>query len=492
MPLDPRTPVLVGVGVADQRCEDPTEALEPFALMAAALEAAARDAGAPALLAEADSIRVPRGFWEYTDPGRLVSERVGANPRESVLAEIGVVQQTLLTDACAAIASGMEEVALVTGGDARYRHLRAGLAGIEIRDTAQPDGKPDVVLKPAGSLWADLEFERGLMMAAPYYSIIENALRHSRGQSVDEHRDSIAALWSRMSEVAATNPHAVHRTLVAAETIRNPSERNAMIAFPYTKLHNSDWNVDQAAGLILCSVGKARAYGIPEERWVFALSGTESNHMLPLSNRAQLHRCPAISIAGGRALELAGRSVDEIAHLDLYSCFPVAVQIFALELGIDLERPLTVTGGMRFAGGPLNNYGLQATARMAEVLRADPGSTGLVTTVSGFLTKQGFGIWSTEPPLEGYRSEDCSAAVKAETPTRPLEAGFTGTATIAGYTVMYLAGKPLKAVAVCDLPDGGRTVVADEASELVQAMTREEFCGRRVRVSEDGGFVPLA
>jgi acetyl-CoA C-acetyltransferase len=484
--------VLVGVGVAQQRCDDPVTALEPVALMVAALEAAARDAGVTALPAQADSIRIPRGFWAYSDPGRLVADRIGATAPRSVLAEIGVLQQTLLSDACAAIASGREEVALVTGGDTRYRNLRAQLAGIEVSDTAQADGKPDVVLAPAESLWADLEFERGLMMASSYYAIMENALRFSRGQTLAEHRDAIAALWSRMSEVAANNPHAAHRAPVAAATIREASERNAMVAFPYTKLHISDWNVDQAAGLILCSVAKARACGIPEDRWVYPLSGTESNLMLPLSNRAQLHRCPAIAIAGGRALDLAHRRVDEIAHLDLYSCFPVAAQVFALELGIDPERQLTVTGGMRFAGGPLNNYVLQATARMAEVLRGDPGSTGLVTAVSGFLTKQGFGVWSTAPPTSGFHFEDCTAAAAAATPTRRLEARARGTAVIAGCTVLYQKGEPSKAVAICDLADGARTVVESADVELMRAMTREEFCGRSVRVSEDGGFAPLA
>ena len=128
--------------------------------------------------------------------------------------------------------------------------------------------------------------------------------------------------------------------------------------------------------------------------------------MLDLSTRAQLHRSPGIEIAGARALELAGRSIGDVKHVDLYSCFPAAVQQFARELGLGLDRPLTVTGGMRFAGGPLNNYALQSVARMAEVLRADPGSTGIVTAVSGFLTKQGVGLWSTDAPAQRFGFAD--------------------------------------------------------------------------------------
>jgi len=485
VPLDPRTPVLVGVGVADRRCDDPSEALESSELMIEALAAAEADAGVRGLLAAANSVHVPRGFWDYSDPGRLIGDFFGASGARTVLAEIGVLQQTLLNGACCAIASGEEEIAIVTGGDAKYRNLRAGIAGTPLVDTVQTDVKPDLVLQPSASLWSTVEFDRGLMMPAQFFTMMESAMRFDAGLSIDAHRDRIAELWARMSEVAVGNPHARHREAVPADAIRNASERNPMIAFPYTKMHNSDWNVDQAAGLIFCSVAKARALGIPEARFVYPLSGTEANQMLDLSARAQLHRSPGIEIAGARALELAGRTIDDVDHFDLYSCFPAAVQLFARELGIGLDRPLTVTGGMRFAGGPLNNYVLQAVARMAEVLRDDPGSTGLVTAVSGFLTKQGVGLWSTEAPEQGFRFADVTAEVTQATETRKLVAAPEGPARIAAYTVLYFGATPAKAVAVCDLPNGDRTVASSDDIELARAMTLDEFVGRDVVIRRD-------
>jgi len=492
VPLDPRTPVLVGVGVADRRCDDPTEALESSELMIEALEAAEADAGARGLLAAANSVHVPRGFWDYSDPGRLVADRFGASGARTVLAEIGVLQQTLLNGACCAIASGEEEIAIVAGGDAKYRSLRAGIAGTPLVDTVQTDVKPDLVLQPSASLWSTVESDRGLMMPAQYFTLMESAMRFESGLSIDAHRDRIAELWARMSEVAVGNPHARHREVVSADAIRNASERNPMIAFPYTKMHNSDWNVDQAAGLIFCSVAKARALGIPETRFVYPLSGTEANQMLDLSARAKLHRSPGIGIAGARALELAGRTIDDVDHFDLYSCFPAAVQLFARELGIELDRPLTVTGGMRFAGGPLNNYVLQAVARMAEVLREDPGSTGLVTAVSGFLTKQGVGLWSTEAPEQSFGFADVTAEVTQATETRKLVPAPEGRARIAAYTVLYLGATPAKAVAVCDLPNGERTVASSEDADLARAMTLEEFVGRDVVIGSDSELSPAA
>ena len=78
MSVDPRTPVLIGWGTAQQRLDDPAQAREPVELMIAALERAADAAGDRGLLARADSIRAPRGFWDYPDPGRLIAERFGA------------------------------------------------------------------------------------------------------------------------------------------------------------------------------------------------------------------------------------------------------------------------------------------------------------------------------------------------------------------------------------------------------------------------------
>ena len=146
-----------------------------------------------------------------------------------------------------------------------------------------------------------------------------------------------------------------------------------MLAFPYTKLHNSQWNVDQAAGLILCSVAVARELGIARERWIFPLAASESNAMSVVSARAELHRNYGFHYAGKRALELAGKSPGDVGYMELYSCFPQAVRVQLEEIPVDAGRPLSVTGGMTFGGGPLNNFVLQATVKMAQLLRSHRG-----------------------------------------------------------------------------------------------------------------------
>jgi acetyl-CoA C-acetyltransferase len=258
-----------------------------------------------------------------------------------------------------------------------------------------------------------------------------------------------------------------------------------MLAFPYTKLHNSQWNVDQAAGLIVCSVAAARAAGVPEDQWVFPLAIADSNHMVPLSERAELHRSHGFQLAGQRALELAGLRIDAVQHLELYSCFPVAVRVQARELGVPPGRTLTVTGGMAFAGGPLNNFVLQALVRMTEILRADRRGAGIVTAVSGMLTKQGVSIWSAQRPAQPFRFADVTTDVAREMKTVEVVDRYAGPASVAAYTVVYDGNAPSRAVMICDLPNGRRAFGVTTDPQLATAMTEQEFCGRSVRIGHD-------
>ena len=148
-----------------------------------------------------------------------------------------------------------------------------------------------------------------------------------------------------------------------------------MISWPYPKLMNSNNMVNQAAVVLLCSAEKATNLQIPQDQWVFPYAGTDSHDTYSIAERDELHRSPAIRIGGRRALELAGVGVDEVDYVDVYSCFPSAVQVAAAELGLPLDdpqRPLTVTGGLTFAGGPWNNYVMHSIATMVEMLRREP------------------------------------------------------------------------------------------------------------------------
>lgn len=498
-----RIPVLVGVAAANQRIEEAGQGQEPIQLMIAATRAAAADAQPASeddLLASIDDIAVPNGIWSYTNPAGLIATAVGAADAYTVFAEVGILQHTLLSRACSLIASGDASVTLVAGGEAKYRALRAQIAGIELAETdasdmpgapdldrpdsdgSEPDA-PDLFLQPHAELWSAVESAAGLGMPVGYYAIMDSALRYQQGQTVSEHRDQLADMYADFSQVAAANPDAWVREPVAAAYIRDASPKNKMLAFPYTKLHNSQWNVDQSAALLFCSVAKARELGIEESRWVYPLAAAESNHMNVVAERKDLHRSQGFEVAGQRAFEAAGRTPEEVQHMELYSCFPAAVRVQMAELGVDANRPLSVTGGMTFGGGPLNNFVFQATVKLAQILREHPGDTGMVTCISSFITKQGVALWSTSPNQSGFQALDVTDEVKAATPVCELVAAYDGEAEVAGFTVLYQGDAPWRGVAVCDLPNGARSVAYTEDAALINQMESSEFCGQSVTIA---------
>ncbi|AQA17961.1 hypothetical protein BST95_06630 [Halioglobus japonicus] len=474
--MNPNTPVLVGVAAVQQKEADYEKADEAIALMERALRDAAADAGGNALLTEVDEIAVTEGIWGYTDPGRLLAQGLGVDRATTVLAKIGVSQQTLITRACQRIASGEISVAMVTGGEAKYRALCAAKAGAEVSETAQ-QATPDVVLEPDSEIWSEVESAAGLGMPVGYYAIMDSALRFKQGLTPDEHRAQMGDMYQRFSEIAASNPDAWSETPVAADDIAQPSPANRMLGFPYSKLHNSQWNVDQAAGLILCSVARAEALGIPRSQWIFPRAFAEANFMSVVASRGDLGGSPGLHLAGEAAAQRSGVNFDDIELRELYSCFPMAVRSQLHEFGMSGEGDLSVTGAMPFGGGPLNNFVYQATVRMAQLLREQPDEIGLVTTVSGMLTKQGVALWSATPGEQAWGFDDVTDAVRAASDIRELVADASGEGSVAGYTVLYQGSDPWRGIAVFDLPGGKRTVAYTEDAQLIAVLEAKENVG---------------
>ncbi|MES2535359.1 MAG: acetyl-CoA acetyltransferase [Pseudomonadota bacterium] len=479
-----RTPVLVGIGTATRREQKFEDALEPMDLMLEAVAAAGRDSGSAATLPGAQYIAVPRGRWTYSNPAGEIARKVGAGQATTVLTSVGVLQQTLIGEACARIARGEAHTTLIAGADTGYRLLRAQIAGQKAGEREQGDA-PDIFMAPKDELRHAVEKRVGLQMPVGLYAIMESALRARHGWSVAHHRDRLAELGERFSRIAAANPHAWQRNAVDAATIRNASDHNPMQAFPYTRSHCSTWNVDQAGALLFCSAARAEQLGIPRSRWVFPVASTESNHMVAVSAREDLAACHGARIAGQAALDAGGFAAEDIDLVDLYSCFPIAVQAYASALGFPLTRELTVTGGMPFAGGPYNNYMFQATCRAAELLREGKGRTALVSCVSGVLTKQAFGLWSVDPAPQGFVHADLTDAVAREVRELEVLDEFTGEAKIAGYTVLHGRGQQPRGIALVDTPQGQRAMTTTEDPVLIAQMQEEEFVGRRVKIQQN-------
>ncbi len=489
--LDPRLPVIVGAGQALQRAAGLDDALHPAQLMAVAVRAAAADAGL-ASVPDVESIRVVSQLsWRsYRDPARFVADELGITTSETALTSNGGNSPQMLVNVTAGeIQQGRLDLAVLTGGETWRTRMRAHRSGAQLTWPKLPDDvRPGRIIGTEVSMNDERETAIGLVMPVQYYPMFETALRAAAGETVEDHQVRISELWARFSAVAAGNPYAWVREAKTAEEIRTPGPENRMIGFPYPKLMNSNNDVDQAAALIMCSVERARALGIPEDRWVFVHAGTDTHETYVVGERASFADAPAVRIGGRRALDLAGLGLDDVAFVDLYSCFPSAVQLGAAALGLaldDPDRPLTVTGGLSFAGGPWNNYPMHAIATMVGRLRERPDTAGLVWANGGFVTKHAFGVYAARPPATGaFRHDEPQAEIDALPRTTVADGeDAAGPVTIEAYTVMHdRDGRPETAFAAVRLPDGRRAWATSKDPSLTAALCEGEWVGRPARV----------
>ncbi|MEU4218500.1 enoyl-CoA hydratase, partial [Actinoplanes sp. NPDC026623] len=487
--IDPWTPVVVGVGQVSERCLEPRDG-DPVSLAVRALRLAAEDAGAgPDLLAAADSVGyVASVSWQYPDGAALIAETVGARPSQTVQTGLlgGDGSLRLVNDAAAEIAAGRVSVALLGGAEAAATAERAGP---DLAWPAQPEGTaPTRTIGVDAVPNNDAETAAGLVAPIHLYALIESAIRGRLALSPQEHRARITGLWSRFSEVAATNPYAWLPGRRTAAELAATDGVNRPICAPYPKLLTAHLQVNQASGIIVCSAEAAQRAGIDQDRWVFAHAGAHATEQWFVTERADLAASPAIAAAGRAVLDHAGLSMADIRHIDLYACFPSAVQVAAAELGLPIDdpaRPLTVTGGLTFAGGPGNNYASHALANLVPLLRADPDGYGLVTAVGWYLTKHAIGVFSARAPRRGYR--DIDVGTGPARPARTVSPRRTGTAVLEAYTVTYgRDGEPEAGIVTALTPDGERVVRRTRDRALIDRLLAEDPLGRRIDVTADG------
>jgi acetyl-CoA C-acetyltransferase len=452
--LDPRTPVLVGVGQASERIDQPDyHGLSAVDLAANAARDALADTGVdPSVVAAAvDTVAGVRQF-EISTPGapaplgksdnfpRSVAGRVGAKPRRAVL-EVGGGQspQHLVNEFAATIAAGDADVVLLFGSEAisTTRHL----AGAEDKPdfTEHPDGDLEDRGYGLKGLMSRHAVEHGLTGAPEMYALFENARRARLGLSREEYARAMGELFAPFTRVAAKNLHASAPVERDAVELVTPTEANRPIADPYTRYVVARDQVNQGAAVLLMSAAAAQRLGIPQEKWVF-LHGHADLRERDLLERADLSSGPASVLAARHALEVAGIGVDDVTTFDLYSCFPIAVSNTAVDgLGLAAEDPrgLTLTGGLPFFGGAGNNYSMHAIAETVQRARTAPGTFGFVGANGGMLSKYSVGVYSTTPVA--WRPDDSASLQQQvdswETPAQTQKAN--GWATIETYTVKH-------------------------------------------------------
>jgi acetyl-CoA C-acetyltransferase len=495
-------PVLIGAGQFSYR-GDPAVSPSPVSLLKIAAERAAADAGIGAAgLAAIDALAVA-GFTidapgstrstipHSSNPPASLAAEIGANPNWAVYSHMGGnTPQQLVNVLAERIARGETELGLAVGAEflgSAVRRLTKGL-GFDDWHEDQDLPAPQRIGDPRPGV-TPYEARHGLNRPINCYPLFENALRARDRRSIADHQRRLGELFAPFTEVAAKNPEAWFPIARSAQELVEVSERNRMVGFPYPKLLNAIMEVDQSAGVIVASEAKARELGVPEDKWVYLHGCADAADLWNPIDRQNFHSSPAMRLTGQRALEMAGVGLDDISFIDLYSCFPVAVEIGAEELGLALDDPrgLTVTGGLPYAGGPGNNYAMHSIAVMAKKLREKPGAYGLVTANGWYLTKQSTGIYSTKRPEVPFERED-PAVIQRQIDALPHPDVIEqpqGAGRIETYTVVHRREGPYMGIVVGrDANDRRFVAVTPNDPATLAALEAAEQVGRTGTVTQ--------
>jgi acetyl-CoA C-acetyltransferase len=453
-----KTPVVIGVGQINDRSENARDGLDPIALMAEALRRADKNAGG-GWLADCDSLSVVAQLaWPQLNPvdGKLAGQ-LGLDPQHSMQTSMpnGDSPVLLLHEAANRIARGESRICAIVGAEAL--RTAAKLATSKSRENRE---KPNALRDANHRKRTGYAQSYGLVVPTDVYPLYENASRAAYGQTLNEGQAESGVIWSKMSEVAAKNESAWIRRPVGPRAIVTPTPDNRPIAFPYTKLQVANSSVNQGAGFLVTSLAEARERGTPESHMVFLGYGAAAHEDADFLARDNYQASPSLTISIERALELNGVSAEDLAHVELYSCFPCVPKMARRVLGWPLDKPMTVFGGLTFGGGPIGNYISHAIAEMVSRLRGTP-SQGLLFANGGYATHNHTLVLSGAPTgaqfPQDFDFQDEADRRRGDIPE--LDEAYLGDATIETYTVHYdREGSPRSGVIVGRTPAGKRTL----------------------------------
>lgn len=409
--------------------------------------AADADSGGSPALRSVQSLQVVYcQAWEYDDPCRRLADRLGAEPGCASYSGLGgSVPVRLVSEAGAAMVAGEIDLALIIGGEAlaTRRHL-----------PDPPWSFPPEEPRPFPISVDRSEARHGIFQAYLTFALLDSARRIHLGRSLADHRRHLGHLLAPLTEVAASQPdHAWFPTARTPEEITSPSPANRMVATPYTKLMTAIMDVDMAAAVLVATEARADELGVPRDRRVYLRGTGGAAEPETMASRPEPWRSPAMR----RAMETAlrGANADDVAHLDLYSCFASSLDFASDALGIGPGRALTVTGGLPYHGGPGSNYGNHALAAMTHLLRDDPGSLGLVTGIGMHMTSHSAALLSTDPGSSKVRPTGADSPDAL--PTVPVAKEADGPAQVLAYSTVFSREGPEWTALICQLADGSRS-----------------------------------
>jgi acetyl-CoA C-acetyltransferase len=434
---DDRVPVIVGVGEITDRPADLKSGLEPLALLEQALKRAEQDSGGQ-LLGEIQSLDVVNFLsWRYRDPEIRLSERLGIKPKHSYYGPVGGESPIrYLHEAALRIARGECSVAAVCGAEAQSTATKAERTGVDLpwtpfaTDVAEP--------KRGAAFQKPIAVKLGVFRPVTVYPFYEAATSAHWGQTPREAMAESGHLWSTYSDVASQNPNAWLKKRYSAEEITTPTPDNRLIAWPYTKLMVANPTVNMGGAILMTSLAKARAAGIPEDRLIYVWGGASAEEQRDYLIRDQFYQSHPQNAVLGAAMDLVGGDGKAFDAIELYSCFPCVPKMARRTLGLGADVQPTVTGGLTFFGAPLNTYMTHAACAMVRKLRSG-AKLGLLYGQGGFVTKHHALVLSRQAPA-GALAQDTSVQAEADRNRGAVPEFVTeakGKGSVESFTVIY-------------------------------------------------------
>ena len=439
------------------------------------------------------SPRFASPFGRCSNPPKAVANRLAAAPRQLLYTHSGGnMPQYLVNRFAEEIANGETELALICGAELLRSTQNARKAGFKIDHNEDPGGEPRRIGDNRFG-FSDEEARHELRAAIHFYPLLENAIRGGLKRDVASHMTAMGRLFERLAAVAKANPLATRREGYSAERLATISDDNRWICFPYPRLMNSNAIIDQAAAVLMTSVGKAREWGIPQERWVFLHGCADGTDTWVVSERERLDASPAIRGCARIALDMAGKTRGRRRRLRPLQLLPLGGR------GGDEgdrhrrrrsapdqrhRRPPVLRRPGQQLRHPLDRRDDERGAQQARLVRHGDGQRQLPHQA----LRRPLLDRADQGPVAARGSQEVPGRARcAAEAAREHDAGGTG--TIETYCVAYGKDAPEKAYIFGRLDGSGDRFVAmagNDPALLADMLTKEQL-GRKVSVGEKDG-----
>ena len=472
MEINDKAPVIVAAAQVVDRLDENWRRLSPADLAADAVRTTLDSTGVEDLASQVDQLMVMRTFVDSVPDrikpllapfgcsdqfARSVANRCGMQEATAIYATAGGQSpQQYVATACSEIAQGRADVIVLCGAEA-IATMRAHQRSGEALDWSEsPEGSSEDHGMGLEDQFVPALAAHKIVAPIDIYPMMEHKKRVSRGMSRSDYLAYLGDVLTPLADAARVNPITMFDRVPESQEISALSGRNRVVGDPHLKSMVAKDGVNQSAAVVVMQYGKACELGL-EQRAVFLRGFAEATEQ-NLLDRMDWSVSPALRWAYANALSTAGMDVDEIDAFDIYSCFPIAV-IEAMEaLGLELGegRPISLTGGLPFFGGPGNNYSMHGIASAVSAIQNDQYANVLVGALGGHMSKHAVGVYSRTPGAADPRAHEMRFEGAGN--RRALASEFSGSAVIETFMIKQLPEGHW--LAVLAINEAGERVIA--------------------------------